>query len=102
MTGPAPTGRARDMVAAYMAGNTLEDVAYEYGVTKQRVHYLVKRHAPSAMRPQHITKFRSVGPKGQELYMVGICRVCEAPLGSYRPIAQDLCGSDPCKQQALL
>ena len=85
------------MVAAYKAGGTLDDVAYQFGVKKQRVHYLVKRHAPSAMRPVTVTRFRSVGPPGHELYMVGQCKVCEAPLGSYRPIAQDLCNH--CKSQ---
>ncbi len=97
--GPKTTSRTRAMVEAYEAGATLAEVGQLYGVSKQRAHAVVKRHARSAMRPQTMTRFRSVGPKGQELYMVGQCKVCEAPLGSYRPIAQEFCG-DCCKDKA--
>ncbi len=84
MSGPA--------VEAYEAGATLTEVGELFGVTKQCVHTAVKNHNPSAMRPQTVTRYRSVGQPGQELYTVGICRVCEVQLGSYRPIARDICG----------
>lgn len=92
MSGPAPTKRTLGMVEAYEAGATLVEVGKLYGVSKQRVNAVIKRHAPSAMRPQTTTRFPSAGPPGHELYMVGKCRVCEAPLGSYRPVARDICG----------
>ncbi len=98
MSGPAPTKRTLAMVEAYEAGADLEEVAYLYGVTKQRVHAVIKRHKPSVMRPQTMTRFPSVGPPGYELYTVGICQDCEVPLVSYRPIARDLCGH--CKKAA--
>lgn len=99
MSGPKPTKRTLGMVEAYEAGGTLAEVAEMYGVTKQRVNAVVKRHAPSAMRAQSMTRFPSAGPPGHELYTVGKCRVCEIPLGSYRPIAQDICGY--CKGKGL-
>ena len=92
MTGPAPTKRTRMMVAAYEAGSTLAEVGRRYGVSKQRVNALVRRHAPSAMRPRGKTRFPSVGPAGHELYRQGKCKTCEVSLWGYRPEPRELCG----------
>lgn len=92
MSGPAPTQRTLDMVEAYQVGATLDEVADLYGVSMQRVHEAVQRHAPESMRPQGQTTFKSVGPPGHELYMVGKCKDCGIALGSYRPIARKICG----------
>lgn len=92
MTGPAPTKRTLLMVEAYKAGGTLKEVAGQFGVTPQRVHIAIKRHAPEAMRPQTETRFPSVGPPGHELYRVGTCVKCEVALFAYRPEPRDICG----------
>ncbi len=91
MSGPAPAKRTLMMVEAYEAGATLAEVGELFGVSKQRVQLAVKKHNPNTMRPQTVTRFRSAGPPGQELYTVGTCRVCGVGLGSYRPIARDIC-----------
>ena len=92
MTGPPPTKRTLMMVEAYKAGGTLLEVAAQFGVTPQRIHIAIKRHAPKAIRPQTETRFPSVGPPGHELYPVGTCVKCEVPLFAYRPIAREICG----------
>ena len=92
MSGLAPTKRTLMMVEAYKAGAPLLKVAEMFGVTPQRVHIAIKRHAPSAMRPQTETRFPSVGPSGHELYRVGTCGKCEVALFAYRPIAREICG----------
>ena len=92
MTGPVPTTRTLMMVEAYKAGGTLLEVAEQFGVTAQRVRTAIKRHAPSAMRPQTETRARSVGPPGHELFKQGKCRLCEVSLWGYRPEPRELCG----------
>ncbi len=92
MSGPAPTKRTLMMVEAYKAGGTLLEVAAQFGVTAQRVHIAMKRHAPRFMRPQTQTRFRSVGPSGHELYLQGQCGDCNVSLWGYRPEPRDLCG----------
>ena len=81
MSGPPPAKRTLMMVEAVAAGATQAKVGTLFGVSRQRVSAAVARHT-----------FPSVGPPGGELYMVGRCRLCEAPLGSYKPEARDLCG----------
>ncbi len=90
MTGPAPTARTRMMVESYEAGATLAEVGQLFGVSKQRVNALVKRHAPSAMRPRGEMRF--VGKSGHELYLQGKCKTCEVSLFGYRPEPRELCG----------
>ncbi len=92
MTGPAPSKRTLGMVEAYEAGGTLAEVGRMYGVSKQRVNAIMKRHAPSAMRPQTMTRFPSAGLPGHELYTVGQCKKCEVSLHSYRPEPREICG----------
>ncbi len=92
MSGPAVTKRTLAMVAAYEAGGSLEQVAYQFGVKKQRIHAVIKRHKPSAMRPQTMSRFPCAGKPGYELYTVGQCKTCEVSLHSYRPVARDICG----------
>ncbi len=92
MTGPAPTLRTRMMVEAYEAGATLSEVGQLYGVSKQRVASIVKRHAPTAMRPRGETRSPSVGPPGHELYRQGKCKTCEVSLWGYRPEPREFCG----------
>ncbi len=92
LRGPAPTERTRMMVEAYQAGGVLHEVAEQFGVSRQRVHQAIRRHAPEAMRPKTVTRFRSVGPPGHELYRVGSCKKCEVALFAYRPVSRELCG----------
>ncbi len=92
MSGPATTKRTLGMVEAYEAGATLAEVGKLYGVSKQRAHAVIKRHAPSAMRPQTMTRFPSVGPPGHKIYSVGKCKNCKVALMSYRPEPRELCG----------
>ena len=92
MTGPAPTRRTRMILEAYEAGGTLAEVGQIYGVSKQRVASIVKRHAPSAMRPRGETRFPSVGLPGGELYLQGKCETCEVSLWGYRPELREICG----------
>ena len=80
------------MVEAYKAGGTLVEVAKQFGVTMQRVEMAVKRHAPSAMRPQTQQRPRSVGKPGHELFKQGKCRDCGVSLWGYRPEPRKLCG----------
>ena len=81
MSGPPPTKRTLMMVEAVQAGGTMAAVGEMFGVSKQRVSAAVARHT-----------FPSVGPPGGELYIVGKCRVCQIPLGAYKPEEKDLCG----------
>lgn len=98
--GPPIKARSLAMVASYVAGSTLTEVARDYGVSLQRVHYLVKTHAPSAMREIGVNRpIVSAGPPGQEIYMVGQCAVCEAPIGSYRMQRRTIC--TPCKNEII-
>ena len=60
MTGPAPTARTRSMVEDYELGATLAEVGEIYGVSKQRVAAILKRHAPS-YRPEPRVAYRGVG-----------------------------------------
>ena len=93
MSGPPVSQRTLMMVEAYKAGGTLVEVAEQFGVTMQRVHIAIKRHAPKAMRPQTETRGRSVGPPGHELFKQGKCRICEVSLWGYRPdVTRELCG----------
>ncbi len=92
MTGPAPTKRTLRMVEDYEFGATVAEVGEIYGVSKQRVAAIVKRHAPSAMRPRGETRFPSVGKPGHELYRQGKCKKCEVSLWGYRPEPRELCG----------
>ncbi len=51
MSGPPPSTRTLRMIEAYKAkGATLREVAYQFGVSHQRVHEAVRKHAPEAMR----------------------------------------------------
>ncbi len=100
MSGPPATKRTLMMVEAYKAGGTLLEVAKQFGVTAQRVHIAMKRHAPRFMRPQTQTRFRSVGPPGHELYLQGGCRDCKVSLWGYRPEPRGLCGDCEAKTKA--
>lgn len=87
-----PSDKVREMIEVYKSGATLHEVAKQFGVLMQSVHKSIQRHAPSAMRPPHITRFPSVGPPGHELYRVGTCSGCEAALFAYRPEPREICG----------
>ena len=92
VSGPAVTKRTRLMVEAYEFGATLAEVGRVFGVTKSRAHAVIKRHAPSAMRPPTATRFPSAGKPGEEIYRVGSCKKCEVALFAYRPEPRVLCG----------
>ncbi len=92
MTGPAASARTMRIVEAYEAGAPLAEVGQLFGISKQRVNAIVRRHAPSAMRPRTETRFPSVGPPGHELYRQGKCKKCKVSLWGYRPEPRELCG----------
>ncbi len=50
MTGPAATDRTHRMVEAYIRGASLREVAAEFGVSPQRVHAVVRIHAPKVLK----------------------------------------------------
>jgi hypothetical protein len=54
MSGRPVTKRTFMMVKAYQAGGSLRLVAWIFGVSAQRVHQAVKRHAPESMRALHV------------------------------------------------
>lgn len=100
MTGPAPTNRTLMMVEAYIRGGTLDEVAEQFGVSKQRIHAAVERHAPQVMRPQTETRMVSIGKPPHELYRQGTCASCEVSLWGYRPIVRTMCGYCEAKAEA--
>ncbi len=93
MTGPSPTARTLMMVEAYIAGGTLDEVGEQFGVSRQRVHAAVERHAPRVMRLPTETRMVSVGKKPYELFLQGKCGSCDVSLWGYRPIERTMCGS---------
>ncbi len=92
MTGPAPTKQTHMMVEAYISGATLCEVAKQFGVSPQRVHAAVERHAPKVMRRPTETRMVSVGKPPYELYRQGSCASCEVSLWGYQPTIRTMCG----------
>ena len=70
MTGPTPTKRTRMMVEAYEAGGSLSNVGAQFGVSRQRIQQIMKRHAPKSIRPSGRHYGQTIGPSDKVREMV--------------------------------
>lgn len=99
MTVRGPSEETLKKIAEYKAGRSFREVAERRGCTVQNVNQLVQKHAPEIIRYRSFRstrkphEFKSAGPPGQEIFIVGICQApgCGSPIGSDKPVKETRC-----------
>lgn len=57
-SGRPPRNDYGRIVAAYRSGLTLREVAEYFGLTFQRIHQIIRKHAPKLMREPYVVPQR--------------------------------------------